>query len=227
MDTDKIRKLAKHIRSLPRVPHRHVQHDPKVAMLRGFSMEEFRYPCGSPACIAGWAVALFGDDLLNSGNTLFDAGLILGLAPHTAMSLFTPEVPYAQFSSSPGERGHISPEFAANVLDHLADYGSVCWYTYAKRGENHDDADVRCGALHPPDPRGPDEVRQPVGGRQAPVLEEPRLRPAQGVLQAARRTPHAASLRRGRASEAWSWDAVLQPQPDEGLDTVLPAPVIR
>lgn len=71
--------------------------------------------CGSPACIAGWALAIMGSDHLcitHIGPAMF--GLTVGVS----MELFGGITPL---------KAAATPTQAANVLDHLLRTGEVDW----------------------------------------------------------------------------------------------------
>lgn len=71
--------------------------------------------CGSPACIAGWALALMGDDYL----CIIEVGpKMFGLTPSASMDLFGEITPV---------KARATPTQAANVLDHLIRTGEVRW----------------------------------------------------------------------------------------------------
>ncbi len=88
----------------------------------GFNMVNWHHTCGTPSCIAGWAVAMLrGDTLgtkkipLGAGN---DAADYLGLTNRQSTDLF-----YPQLDDWEG----ITPEDAAHTLRKLAHTGEVEW----------------------------------------------------------------------------------------------------
>jgi hypothetical protein len=95
----------------------------------GFNMGDFTHYCGTPACIAGWAIAMkLGDlscdvdkEIFISGKSYSSlAGEFLGIGEELHVELFF---------SSPGEipLDEVSPQIAASVLRHLAETGEVDW----------------------------------------------------------------------------------------------------
>ena len=88
--------------------------------------------CGTTACIAGWAVALFNEDgtprtepfvedPYKHGIPIANLGRVaLGLSYSIADALFTPELPDHIWSS-------ITPQVAAKTLRSLAETGEVRW----------------------------------------------------------------------------------------------------
>lgn len=113
MNTQFIHKLANHIETLP-----HSFYDEG-----GFSMECYTHTCGSPSCIAGWAIYLSNHSLTiadngTDGDSLHAlAAAILDISDYTANELFTPNLRWAD----------ITPRQAATTLRHLAATGSVEW----------------------------------------------------------------------------------------------------
>lgn len=95
-----------------------------------FDIDRTEHDCGTVACIAGWAVAMFGHNgkprasplsamkLNNFPTPEEHATRTLGLSYVTAQSLFYPGNPrYHQ----------ITPKVAAATLRHLAETGVVDW----------------------------------------------------------------------------------------------------
>ena len=121
MNTKRIRQLAAHLRNLPE---------------EQFAMARFTHDCGSPACIAGHAIALFGDRNLLSRTVnpierwpllSREASAVLDIERIQAQVLFAPCAPLANAAGRRGTRQYISRFRAADVLDHLADTGQVVW----------------------------------------------------------------------------------------------------
>ena len=86
-----------------------------------FSMENYWFDCGTPACISGWADELFGDSRTS-----------LGITGGQAHQLFEPRNYYADFRRQPGQEGHITARHAAAVLRNLVETGVVDWSVGAK-----------------------------------------------------------------------------------------------
>ena len=98
-----------------------------------FDMEVFgdEHPCGTAACIAGWAVARFGenddaeeiDHRRPLGDAVFDgAQSVLGLSFPEAHQLFAPNERRDGVSMSDVTASH-----AVRTLRHLAETGEVDW----------------------------------------------------------------------------------------------------
>lgn len=94
----------------------------EIGAASGFNMEDFTHPCGTPACIAGWAAFMF-DKEFEPGKTTMKysehAGMLLGLDYRKAADLFllTPGIGLEE----------ITPAHAATTLRHLAETGDVEW----------------------------------------------------------------------------------------------------
>jgi hypothetical protein len=98
-----------------------------------FNMERV-HECGTPACIAGHGLALFGSKLRGEGWGLSQASddflqLKLGLSQDQTSDLFEPEVEDhgVSFWASVGEFEHITNAHAAACLRKLAATGVVDW----------------------------------------------------------------------------------------------------
>lgn len=74
------------------------------------------HDCGTAACIAGWAAAIFAPD--TRSYAVFAAERALGLDDVTAAALFVPDG-FARAGYTPYE--------ASRVLDHLLATGEVDW----------------------------------------------------------------------------------------------------
>ena len=123
------------------------ENDPDIAA-DGFNMNEWSFPCGSPACIAGWAVFMEGEwptvkddaDARVAGQWAYDncrpmARNVLGITETQAQLLFTPEffdmMPTDEDGFIVGEEYFdetITPSWAAACLRHLAEYNEVAWF---------------------------------------------------------------------------------------------------
>lgn len=108
MDVERIRELADVIERLP-----HTTPDAD----HGFSMEVYEHPCGTPACIAGWAAHVY-----NVADHVFpeqNGAAALGMTVEEAAPLFEPlDVCYWS---------EITPAHAAAVLRNLANTGEIDW----------------------------------------------------------------------------------------------------
>lgn len=120
MHKDRILALADLIESMP---HTSVTDD------HGFNMDDFDHVCGTPACIAGWAIAMRANDLSVNVRSAVDAefdsysGLAsdyLGLSSGVGSDLYY----------GPGrdvKLADITPAQAAATLRRLAETGKVEW----------------------------------------------------------------------------------------------------
>ena len=117
MRKDRIRKLADTIEKCEAVYGDDQGGDYK------FWMGEIQFDCGSPACIAGWAEHIFGED------TDFDLTYLLDISSSDEMELIEPR--YKNHAYFPAVRsdhpGFITPQHAAKVLRHFAETGIVDW----------------------------------------------------------------------------------------------------
>lgn len=89
----------------------------------GFNMSRYRHGCGSPACIAGWALWMEypGDDFDWVEDVAEEAGKILGIDEYEdQMHLFLGH----EFI---GDLQKITPSDAAKVLRNLADTKEIDW----------------------------------------------------------------------------------------------------
>lgn len=112
MNIDRINALADLIEKQPHSK----KSDPS-----GFNMEYWQHTCGTPSCIAGWAVHMSGKDI-NVGTVMGDAQRWLGLNDVIGDSLFMAN------GLRSGKRWFIQPAYAAAVLRHLAATGDVDWF---------------------------------------------------------------------------------------------------
>lgn len=101
---------------------------------RGFNMSLYMHSCGTPSCIAGYALALqygdFSESLRHNvgGNYFFHAYNFLDLDRDIAHKLFEPH----EFMPSE-DWPKITPQEAAGVLRHLAETGSIDWSPVLER----------------------------------------------------------------------------------------------
>ena len=101
-----------------------LQEEPSVrrGAKRGFNMRRVFHDCGTPSCIAGYAITLFGEPLESKGETSCGQILALGayarelleLPENIAEELFFPDSVYNNF---PMER--IKTEDAVKALKHV------------------------------------------------------------------------------------------------------------
>ena len=123
MNVESIRALADLVEMLPTTSIYHSA---------GFSMYHTHRACGSPACLAGHAVAMEdGESALPRLATracIERATEILGLDDVTADALFCPRFPNADFQEDcPQSPAFISARRAVATLRHLAKSGLVVW----------------------------------------------------------------------------------------------------
>lgn len=122
MNVERIRQLAAHLRDPATAPHFDI--DNWLAVVGGNEAErpigEIIHECGTVACIAGHAVALFSPGERLSEALIWDAAAkLLELSGGESGHLFLPHQGALSF--------HISATDAAVVLDHLADTGVIDW----------------------------------------------------------------------------------------------------
>ena len=126
MNVERIRALAEHIESLPTVG---MTWDD--AQRQAYCQRTYAHLCGTPACIAGWAVHLFGD--AEGNGEPGEAGALLGLEPDAAAMLFHGDPFNARGRAWGHEAGdgatdrEATAADAAATLRHLADTGRVDW----------------------------------------------------------------------------------------------------
>jgi len=110
-----------------------VQDDASIHDYDGFSMSGYFHSCGTPACIAGFAMAMEFDDYSEGlkakakesaiGDEVFGSfqdfvpARYLGLDDDLRSSLFAPERPLH----------NITPSMAAHTLRNLVETGEVVW----------------------------------------------------------------------------------------------------
>ena len=110
MNVDKILHLADAIEQ---------QQDSHVSSLTGFSMRATQHNCGTPCCIAGFALV---EQKVTVRNPFITgrARVLLGLTVDQAKELFTPSKPGAYWRATPDEPDYITAAHATAVLRHLA-----------------------------------------------------------------------------------------------------------
>ena len=142
MNVERILELADHIEALPDydlVGRRFVNYGTslpheEVPVETCFRMRFTTHPCGAPACIAGWADHLWGDEYEGQETTAWDtqkimarAMLALGLSREQAQRLFMPSYEHADYDASPYHYRYVNPARAAAQLRLLAKTGDVDW----------------------------------------------------------------------------------------------------
>lgn len=120
MNVERIRQLAAHLREPATAPHfnmdRWLQTDIEGADDRPIG--EVVHTCGTVACIAGHAVALFKPkERVRETSIWATAEELLGLTDDQSSDLFLPGIQWADATA----------EKAASVLDHLANTGEIDW----------------------------------------------------------------------------------------------------
>ena len=99
-------------------------------------MNSFVNDCGSPACIAGWTLALATDEELSSVDDICRmsaAQLLLGLNSSNGRSLLAPNKQNEgwDYAAKPGQPHYITAHHAVATLRHLAATSEVDWHRYA------------------------------------------------------------------------------------------------
>ena len=118
MNTERILELADHIEKLEHYPEEELPNKSPDY----FSMDQWQFDCGAPACMAGHACHLWGG--LGSSQIYGQARDALDLDRSTASSLFSPNPGYQEYSEF---YLSITPAIAAGVLRNLALTGEVVW----------------------------------------------------------------------------------------------------
>ena len=120
MNTERINALAYHIETLKRTCRDEV--GGKTGL---FQMSRWNFRCGSPACIAGHAVSLYGHEIgyVNGMDTMTSAALALDIDTGDVRELFAP----SEEETGGWSMDHIEPEMAAWVLRTYAETGEVRW----------------------------------------------------------------------------------------------------
>lgn len=112
MNVERINALADLIETLPHVG---------ILEKEGFNMANYQHPCGTPACIAGFAIATYGTgDHFFSNDPSALAADLLNIEMYVACDLF-------HVYSSNKVMSQITPSEAAATLRHLATTGEVDW----------------------------------------------------------------------------------------------------
>lgn len=122
MNVERIRQLADHLRAPATAAHFDI--DNWLCVPHGDEADrpigEVIHTCGTVACIAGHAVALFRPTERFGEAFIWDAASkLLGLTTEESTHLFLPHSGPTSFD--------ITAEQAAAVLDHLADTGEIDW----------------------------------------------------------------------------------------------------
>ena len=117
MDVERIEGLARHIERLRTVgPGHQAKEEP------GYFQGRWKHRCDTPACIAGWAIHLFGEDQVPFGMAPMGwAATLLGLTHRQQDALFQCRPALYPGGGSPSARD------AAATLRHLARTGEVEW----------------------------------------------------------------------------------------------------
>lgn len=121
MNKERVLALAELIEKQPHVGK-------EEATTEGFDMAQWFHPCGTPACIAGWTLALkYGDwspklhDKRDARGVEADAADYLGLEGNQSAQLFF--VGYKSEKSF----SEVTPQDAAKLLRHFAETGTIDW----------------------------------------------------------------------------------------------------
>lgn len=117
--------------------------------------------CQSPACIGGWAVAIFRVRT----DCIEEAGDVLGLDVRRTADLFYPGLTLQRMGDD-GDPYDATPSDAADVLDHFLNTGEIDW-SAARRGSAS--ADLSSTVARPP--------------TQTIWCEEPEFRLSKSTLQ--------------------------------------------
>ena len=87
----------------------------------GFNMTMYRFDCGTPACVAGYAASLSDDPECQLMDVFETAQAYLGLDRETAVDLFFGD------GDTIDELNYLQPQDAADTLRKLAETGEVSW----------------------------------------------------------------------------------------------------
>lgn len=121
MNVERIRQLAAHLREPTTAPHFDMDRWLQSNATNRMPIGQAIYTCGTVACIAGHATALFQPDIWVESVGVWEiAERLLGLTEDEASDLFLPTDFRDNLST-------ITPEEAAATLDHLAATGEVDW----------------------------------------------------------------------------------------------------
>ena len=101
-----------------------------LSRINKFCMGFMRFDCGSPACLMGWALDMFGKDEGLKSTEYAVVGELLDMDADPARMLFNPDQFDEMFIRELGLMGtmyKITPQWAANCLRSLANTGFVDW----------------------------------------------------------------------------------------------------
>ena len=133
MNKERILELADHIETLEQIDN-YVGWHPlygKCDARHGFDMGVYKYGCGAPACVAGWAVHLFKPEVIETSvgdpDTYRMAQEALGLDPWNASALFLDRPHDEDEGDAMPSAYDITPEMAVRTLRNLAEWGFVEW----------------------------------------------------------------------------------------------------
>ena len=125
MNKERLLELADHVEALRHWPMEDVLDVPEGC----FNMNRWRYRCGAPACVAGHAVALWGNAEAPSSQLLGALGAATGLLDldlRTARRLFTPQMGLCERAEE-DYCDAITPKTVAGVIRELVATGIVYW----------------------------------------------------------------------------------------------------
>ena len=126
MNIDLIRRVAARIRGLEHVDRS--SEEGKAEGVRAFDMAGIRYYCGTPACIAGHALAEAGrEEWTGDLWATEEARKVMGLTVEQKYRLFSPVGKDADYRAGREQEGYIGPEHAARCLERLVERGEVDW----------------------------------------------------------------------------------------------------
>ena len=100
-----------------------------------FDMTNFFHNCGTPACVAGFTIALASLKTFKDNQSATEAAAeTLDLTLQQALDLLHPDGTSFSYVSDakPGKPGHITWKHAVRTLRHFADTGVVDWDATAK-----------------------------------------------------------------------------------------------
>jgi len=108
-----------------------------IAKSRSFDQSNWRFPCGTPACIAGHAAHLHGWRYTVNENGIMSESMIDGSGPNTRKHVhfvaqdilgLTDEEADAMFDGQPfGDDVEATRMDALRMLDHAISHGEVKW----------------------------------------------------------------------------------------------------
>ena len=137
---ERLYRLAASLEAKENATSDEVYPDEPQTIIDKFSMHDYRFKCGSPACVAGWANEQRLDDegnrsevrFFNEGPTAF----YLGLSGRNIDAMFSPSISSFcdySFGAAEGSECHITATHAAACLRHYADTGVVDWNAAKER----------------------------------------------------------------------------------------------